>query len=335
MRSLSAFSAVALLGTARKVASQAPSGVPSYVTQYAPINYLYTGEVYYPSDLQAQLDNTTPEVNFTAVPNLPSSLTLDNLNQLNNLPPSNGSNVYLTSKENIETNPAWLNGVAPTNNVTEGVKSCAVVVNDHGSGLVDAFYFYFYAFNYGGDYFGFILGDHVGDWEHNMVRFQNGVPQAVWFSQHDNGEAFTYEALNKTNGRPINLVANGTHANYAIGGTHDHTIPDVNLPEGPVEDYTDFGPIWDPILSAYYYTYDVNTQTFAAYDDSIPVNWLYFIGQWGDEQYPNSDPRQKSLLGLTYKYTSGPTGPEDKQLNRTNVCPDDGDACIVRTVLEP
>lgn len=164
MRSFSYLSTVVVLGVATQVASQAPSGVPSYVTQYAPINYLYTGEVYFPSDIQTQLNYTTPEVNFTAVLNVPSPLTLGNLNQLNSLPPSNGSNVYLTSNENIETNPAWLNGVAPTNNVTQGVKSCAIVVNDHGSGLVDAFYFYFYAFNYGGDYFGFILGDHVGDW---------------------------------------------------------------------------------------------------------------------------------------------------------------------------
>ena len=164
MRSLSSLFTVVLLGAATKVASQAPSGVPSYVTQYAPISYLYPGEVYFPSDIQNQLNNTTPEVNFTAVPNLPSPLTLDNVNQLNNLPPSNGSNLYLTSNDNIETNPAWLIGVAPTNNVTQDIKSCAIVVNDHGSGLVDAFYFYFYAFNYGGDYFGFILGDHVGDW---------------------------------------------------------------------------------------------------------------------------------------------------------------------------
>lgn len=168
-----------------------------------------------------------------------------------------------------------------------------------------------------------------------MVRFENGTPQAVWYSQHSNGEAFTYEAVNKTNARPVNLVANGTHANYAIGGTHDHTIPDLNLPAGLVEDFTDFGAIWDPLLSAYYYSYDANTKAFTAYDDSTPVNWLNFIGQWGDAQYPDSDPRQKSIFDLAYKYVGGPTGPEDKQLNRTEVCPDNGDACIVRPVLGP
>ena len=53
--------------------------------------------------------------------------------------------------------------------------------------------------------------------------------------------------------------------------------------------------------------------------------------------YPLSDPRQKEILDIpaTAKFTSGPTGPEDKQLNRTNVCPDNGIACIIRTVLGP
>jgi hypothetical protein len=33
--------------------------------------------------------------------------------------------------------------------------------------------------------------------EHNMIRFVNGVPKYVWFSQHANGEAYTFEALKK------------------------------------------------------------------------------------------------------------------------------------------
>ena len=180
---------------ARFTRKQAPTGVPNYVLTYAPIVYLYDADPYRPSDIGNQLSNTQPEINFTVIAGAPNPLTLENLNDLNNF---NGSNVYLTSVDNIEENPAWLYGVAPdSSGKTDGAISCAIIVNDRGSGLVDAFYMYFYAFNYGGDYAGFVIGDHVGDWEHNMVRFQNGTPQAVWYSQHDNGEAFTYDVVEK------------------------------------------------------------------------------------------------------------------------------------------
>ena len=87
--------------------------------------------------------HTKPEVNFAVVADAPSPLTLDNLDALNNL---GGPNVYLTSVDNIATLPAWLNGVAPdSSGKTEGAVSCVVIVNDHGSGNVDAFYMYFYA----------------------------------------------------------------------------------------------------------------------------------------------------------------------------------------------
>lgn len=67
--------------------------------------------------------------------------------------------------------------------------------------------------------------------------------------------------------QPVAYSGNGTHATYATTGTHDHTIPNFNLPAGPIEDYCDQGYIWDPTLSAYYAKYDANTKTFSAYDD--------------------------------------------------------------------
>ncbi|QIW99236.1 hypothetical protein AMS68_004754 [Peltaster fructicola] len=312
-----------------------PAGVPSYAVDYAPMVYLYTGETYFPSDLGAQLTNTQPEVNFTVVNGAPNPLTLDNLDQLNTY---GGKSVYLSSKQDPATNPSWLNGVVPDSvGKTNGAVSCGIIVNDHGAGLVDVFYMYFYAFNYGGFYFGQDVDLHVGDWEHNMVRFMNGQPTGLWYSQHSNGEAFTYDATEKYNGglRPVAYSGNGSHAVYATSGTHDHTIPNFNLPVGPIEDYCDKGKIWDPTLSAYYAKYDANTKTFSAYDDSTPLNWLNFLGEWGDQAFPQTDPRQScpGNISLLCKWSGGPTGPYDKQLNRTNICPDNGNACIVRPFL--
>lgn len=169
-----------------------------------------------------------------------------------------------------------------------------------------------------------------------MVRFSNGVPQSVWYSQHSNGQAFKYDITEKhsDNLRPIAYSANGSHANYAISGTHDHTIPNFNLPGGVLEDHTAKDIFWDPLLSANYYKYDAGANSFSAYDGSVPTGYLNFQGKWGDQEYPTSDKRQVKIFGQA-KFVSGPTGPRDKQLNRNNVCPDNGNDCILRGILVP
>jgi hypothetical protein len=111
----------------------------------APVVYLHSTESYFPSDLGAQLANTQPENNYEVVSGAPSPLTLDNLDSLNAL---NGSNVYLTSKDDTTSNPQpqWLKGVIPdSTGKTDGAVSTSIIVNDYGNGTVDAYYMYFYA----------------------------------------------------------------------------------------------------------------------------------------------------------------------------------------------
>jgi hypothetical protein len=287
-----------------------------------------------PSDIAGQLSHTIPEINGVAGSSAPSPLTLANLNSLNG-EGNGGVNVYLTSKEGIQALPSWLHGITPgPSHQTDGGTTCAIITVDKGNGMLDAFYFYFYAYNQGDWVFNLPsleFGDHVGDWEHNMIRFQNGEPQAVWYSQHADGEAFTYAAVQKQGIRPLTFVANGTHADYATSGAHDHTIPDVNLPGGPLEDHCDEGTLWDPTLAAYGYSYANTSNTFTAYSGSASPNWLYFEGHWGDAQLPDSTPGQVDIFGQQ-KYVAGPTGPIDKVLYRTAVCPD-ANNCIVRPIL--
>jgi hypothetical protein len=54
-----------------------------------------------------------------------------------------------------------------------------------------------------------------------MIRFDHGEPKSIWYSQHAYGEAFTYEAVEKSEKRPIAYSAKGSHANYAVAGKHD------------------------------------------------------------------------------------------------------------------
>lgn len=279
------------------------------------------------------MTHVTPKTNYTPVAAAPSPLTLSNLSQL-------GADIYLTSNDDVTTNPEWLGGTAPDGNgVTTGINS-VIIINEKENSSIDVFYFYFYAFNPGTSVLRIPFlnfGTHVGDWEHTMLRFPspNSAPSAMWYSQHANGQAFRYSSVEKDadGTRPIVYVAKGSHANYAIPGTHSHVIPNLNLPFGTLEDYTDKGKKWDSLSSSYVYRFDVASGTFTAYGDA-PVEWLGWKGRWGDEAYPDSDKRQVDLFGQK-KYGDGPTGPVDKQLNREKMCPDNGVLCIVRSVLVP
>ncbi|CCD55659.1 hypothetical protein ACHAPC_005269 [Botrytis cinerea] len=308
--------------------------LPSYVFEYAPIVWLDQSEMYFPSDIYAQVLNTKPYVNRSLIPEdtLPSPLNLETIDKLNNW----GLDVYLTSTVDITTSPSYLTGVVPSSTTgrTQDAISCSVILTDHGDGLVDVFYMYFYAYNQGNTVLGQELGNHIGDWEHNMIRFVNGTPQTVWYSQHANGQAFLYSVVEKNGKRPIAYSARGSHANYAISGTHDHTIPDLNLPAGLLQDYTSRGTIWDPVLSSYFYTYDIATKKFSKASEDSPVQAMEYLGKWGDAQYPEDDKRQKKFFGF-WKYVGGPTGPATKGLVRDKVCPDNGILCIIRDILVP
>ena len=181
----------AICAFATQVARRAPDGVQEFVVKYAPMVYLYSGDPYKPSDIATQLKNTEPRVDFKVVSD--QTMTLDNLSFLNGL---GGEKVYLTSKikQYSKPVPEYLFGVLPNGEgQTEGAVSSTIVVNDHCDGTVDAFYFYFYAFDRGA----LSIGNHVGDWEHSMIRFVNNVPSALWYSQHSSGQAFKYSAVQK------------------------------------------------------------------------------------------------------------------------------------------
>jgi hypothetical protein len=72
-----------------------------------------------------------------------------------------------------------------------------LVVMDKGNGITDAYWFYFYSFNLGNTVVNVRFGNHVGDWEHCLMRFYNGIPKALFFSAHQGGEAYSYEAVEK------------------------------------------------------------------------------------------------------------------------------------------
>lgn len=142
-----------------------------------------------------------------------------------------------------------------------------LVLVDKGSGILDAFWFFFYSYNLGQTVLKMRFGNHVGDWEHCMVRFENGVPRAMFLSEHEGGQAYAWAALEKKQvnvtinvggenvtelaERPVIYSAVGSHAMYAFPGPHPYVLPFKML-----KDDTDRGPLWDPSLNRYAYFYD-------------------------------------------------------------------------------
>lgn len=265
-------------------------------------------------------------------------LSLTNLDTLNTNT-GGGNDIYTTSNTGIRSLPAWFQGTKPSGDGSLGSTRASVIVTvAKANNVLDAFYFYFYTYNQGNwvlDDPALEFGNHVGDWEHTMVRFKDGAPQAVYYSQHSSGQAFSYAAVEKAADglRPVVYVARGSHANYAIPGPHDHTIPGLNSPFGPLKDHTDRGVFWDPAANPYSYSYDVASQQFTPYNPADTTAFLSFTGKWGDRQLPDNAPGQINVFGAR-KYTGGPTGPRDKKLARDAVCPD-SKGCRVVPILIP
>lgn len=223
-----------------------------------------------------------------------------------------------------------------------------LVLVDKGSGIMDAFWFFFYSYNLGQTVLGVRFGNHVGDWEHCMVRFQDGVPKGIYFSEHEGGQAYAWNAVQKSStGRPVIYSAVGSHAMYPLPAKHPYVLP-FNL----LKDITDEGPLWDPSLNNYAYHYDYTIEHDVDLEDddddkedrqphslvpasknpNAPTSWFHFRGRWGDEVYSLADPRQWRLFGQ-YHYVTGPIGPKFKSLYRSKLC--QAKKCKIAYELDP
>ncbi|KXH47425.1 vacuolar protein sorting-associated protein 62 [Colletotrichum simmondsii] len=314
---------------------------PDYVIQHAPLIWLHSDDPYMPSDLLTHIQHTSPALDGKTIPDIPT-LDLDNLESLNKF----GDEVALTSNDDPLSYPEWIHGATPdADGRISNATPCVVVLVEKGERDLDAFYFYFYSFNEGMNISqvlepfnrmvngekaqsGMHFGDHVGDWEHNMIRFRDGKPTGIYYSQHVDGASFNWDdsAITKTDGRPIVYSARGSHANYPTRGNQIHNSVLV--------DYCDEGRRWDPILSAYFYHFDKESFTVTRLDppakssptpppSSNLTSFFYYSGRWGDIAYPASDPRQEIVpkFGLK-RIESGPTGPRHKHLVRKGLKPD-------------
>ena len=167
--------------------------VPRYILDHAPLVYLYSKEEFWPGDIDFHLKHVIPRLNLTPITSPPPYPDLDNLPLLNTYAP----HIYLTSEDDIESHPSWLS--ARFNIPVDGYSKApaTLIWIDKGNGVVDAFWFFFYSYNLGNIVFNVRFGNHVGDWEHTMMRFVDGEPKWMFLSQHSGGDAYTFDAVEK------------------------------------------------------------------------------------------------------------------------------------------
>jgi len=202
---------------------------------------------------------------------------------------------------------------------------------------VDAFWFFFYAFNRGARVTGIQYGNHVGDWEHVLVRFQNGTPTGAFLSAHEWGSAYDFDVLERhgtAQSRPVVFAGLGSHAHYATPGKHAYALPFQLL-----ADSCSRGHLWDPLLNLISFVHDPNAKGWpeapkfkaSMQNPRAHSSWLEYKGCWGDKRYTLGDPKGRNYrFAGELKYLSGPLGPWDKALDRHLLCEHADKECNVR-----
>lgn len=127
------------------------------------------------------------------------------------------------------------------------------------------------------------------------------------------------------------------------------------IPFHLLADVTDKGTLWDVTKNSYIYKWNMTSDTLTPSRETplAPVEWFHFEGRWGDRFYPLSDRRQYRVAGQyrrfyplllfafayakyfffdTADYVNGPTGPKFKNLDRKEVCQNEG-ICVVQPSL--
>lgn len=312
-----------------------PYVIPEYVSRFSPMVHLYSEERYLPYDVAEFTKHFwVGWRNGSVVSEHCDLATLAALAKNDSMAQDPGDQAsadqFLYARSDFDKDPDYITGRVNQPRLSDGYVDAPtpVVVVDKGNGWVDAYWFYFYSFNLGPFVMGHgPYGNHVGDWEHSLVRFYNGTPVVVWMLAHGGGLAYHYGLVEHDRDfggtHPVIFSARGTHANYASTGEHPH-----DLPYGMLNDYADRGALWNPGANFLAYTFDgehvypanglvAGRETLERYSGG--GGWLRWLGHWGDPTLDLKDPRQHWLI-WSLKYIDGPRGPLAKNLARVSPC---------------
>ncbi|PVF99090.1 hypothetical protein CPB86DRAFT_320176 [Serendipita vermifera] len=304
--------------------------LPDFALKYAPLVYLHSEDEYFPGIPSEHVSNMIPR-NFTGTPIAVPEDHRGKLSMLK-LDVINKPDVFLTLEKDIRSDPRCpelLSSHCKPDAQGKSLSPVWIIVRDKtgvcdGEGpIVDVFYFFFYPYNQGNTVLFKHFGNHVGDWEHAMIRFRKSVPEAMHLSAHSDGNSWTWDKFEKKGDRPVIYSAGGSHAMYPTKGKHEYS--GVFL-VGPV-DHTSAGYLWDPVQNfvcarshhgeadspCSHYTHMSSShpgfnQTHSP-DDVVTV--LTYQGRWGNSfsdlrfRKPRSGSPSGSKIGSVFRKLKG------------------------------
>lgn len=298
--------------------------LPQYVLKHAPLVWLDKEEEFWPGNVMVHLQNVHAENSKGDKVEIPAEAKAKGGASWLAHPSINKGDVFLAYNTDPRVHTAkkittlTSPDCKPHGDSRKSNSVSFIVTVDKskelGAGFVDVFYFYFYPYNFGASVVGIHFGNHIGDWEHTMIRFKNGEPQAMHLSAHSDGHAWKMSCFETIDGRPTIYSARGSHAGYPRAGSQKYS----GIIGGPV-DYTSRGFLWDPMLNYVSLNYERSRDKFVPhtpwpFPTASPwpsaedaVNVLAFRGHWGNAfadyrtAKPDSDPITKGISWLKEK----------------------------------
>ncbi len=230
-----------------------------------------------------------------------------------------------TDRESLCNDPeiilSFFYGQSPSN---KNVPMYGFWVSDEDKKYCDLVYFFWYPYNRGKKVLNTTYGNHVGDWEHIILRmaWAYGTEnqwdlnlESVYLSAHDFAIAYHADSMSYVNNTHVKVyAAKGSHGLWKGPGDHRYKkVPYVPFEYYLVDKCPDGGTNWDGwktgMLEGYDYTRKVKLIPGGETGPEGWPDWMKegYISRWGD-------PAQGEPQFGQYKLGPGPTGPIDKKV---------------------
>jgi len=292
--------------------------ITKMIQSWAPLIWLHSGEQFLPSSVDFFLEHVNLQNRKGRI--------LDLFPKSDRLPAGSPSaSLHLQTRHKLHCSSCLGPSLFYGQRVANGGVPVYAVVRDYQDAwnTIDVVYHTFYPYNRGKQVCVGILtakdkclgnvesfGNHVGDWEHVQLRFQNGKPHILYLSVHNFGAYYSWDESTgrfqltkgetpkqkaarrgrKTNRKfvrqlepnfpdllhlsgthPVMFSANGSHGLWATPGKHTFS----SFPR--LADFTDAGIAWN--------TWE-NLVIIPWNDTPFPyvgeLGWLNFRGRWGN-----------------------------------------------------